>query len=334
MSFFTIQKAYYQGPKSDHFDGKRFFNPWDPGSNLFYKVMYWKMTSKRKPWPEFDENQQLDIPPGHVNGNTLRVCFVGHSTMLIQTQGVNILTDPTWSNRASPFKHFGPSRCSSPGVRFEDLPPIDLILISHNHYDHLDIDTINKIWLRDDPRIVAPLGNDSVIRNENPSIQVETLDWHQKIQFRENINLHLTPCQHWSGRHLSDKNKALWGAFVISTPGGNIFFCGDSGYGNGDIFRQIYEEFGSFRFAMLPIGAYEPRWFMKYSHMDPKEAVNAHKDLGGPYTAAIHYRTFQLGDEGFDEPNSYLKHSCNMLKVDREKFRALNIGEAWYIPEA
>ncbi|MBA2727175.1 MAG: MBL fold metallo-hydrolase [Parachlamydiaceae bacterium] len=328
-----MHKAYYQGPKSDHFDGKKFFNPWEPRPNSFNKFIYWKMTSKAKPWPKIDYDQQFDIPPDRVNGSSLRISFVGHSTILIQTQGLNILTDPIWSDRASPFKNFGPTRYSKPGILFENLPPIDLVLISHNHYDHLDIETINSICLRDDPRILTPLGNDSVIQNENPSIPVETLDWHQKSQFNEGVYVNLVPSQHWSGRHIFDKNKALWGAFVITTPGGNLFFCGDSGYGNGDIFRQTYDKFGPFRFAMLPIGAYKPRWFMKYAHMDPQEAVFAHKDLGGPFTAAIHFKTFQLGDDGFNEPCIYLRESCEKHQIQPDKFRTLNIGEAWYIPE-
>jgi L-ascorbate metabolism protein UlaG (beta-lactamase superfamily) len=327
----SIRQAYYKGSKSDHFDGLRFFNPWNPQKPSFIKVIRWKMTSKRKQWPDQSQNQLLNLPPQRVEGKLLRVSFVGHSTMLIQTQGLNIITDPIWSNRASPFKYFGPTRHNDPGITFEKLPPIDIILISHNHYDHLDIPTIKKIWNRDRPRIIAPLGNDISIQSEERSIHVDTLDWNQAIVIDENITIHLMPSQHWSGRGFSDRNKALWGAFVIATTNGNIYFCGDSGY-EKNIFRKALEHFGSFRFAMLPIGAYEPRWFMKYAHMNPEEAVQAYKDLGEPYTAAIHFETFQLTDEGFDDPSNHLMEACIKHGVDPQKFRALKSGEAWTVP--
>jgi L-ascorbate metabolism protein UlaG (beta-lactamase superfamily) len=251
------RQAYYQGSKSDHFDGIRFFNPWNPQKTSLIQVIRWKMTSIRKQWPSIKQNPLSDSPPQRVEGDLLRVSFVGHSTMLIQTQGLNILTDPIWSKRASPFKSFGPARYHDPGVPFEKLPPIDIILISHNHYDHLDLPTIQKIARRDRPRILAPLGNDICIQSEDPSIQVDTLDWNEAITINEKVTIHLMPAQHWSARGVSDRNKALWGAFVIETPSGNIYFCGDSGY-EESLFRKTLEKFASFRFAMLPIGAYEP----------------------------------------------------------------------------
>jgi L-ascorbate metabolism protein UlaG (beta-lactamase superfamily) len=326
----NIREAYYKGSKSDHFDGFRFFNPWDPQKPSLIKAIRWKMTSKGKQWPNERQQQLSDSPPQRVEGNLLRVSFVGHSTMLIQTQGLNIITDPIWSNRASPFKWVGPSRYNDPGTTFEKLPPIDIILISHNHYDHLDIPTIKKIWRRDRPRIFAPLGNDIAIQSEDPSIHAQTLDWNQSIVIDEKASIHLMPSQHWSGRGFSDRNKALWGAFVIATTSGNIYFCGDSGY-EKNIFRKTLERFASFRFAMLPIGAYEPRWFMKYAHMNPEEAVLAYKDLGEPYTAAMHFETFRLTDEGFDDPRNLLREACLKHGVNPEKFRALKLGEPWMV---
>lgn len=324
-------KAYYKGSKSDHFDGVRFFNPWNPQNPSLVKVFHWKMKSKRKPWPKEKQNQLYDLPPQMVEGDLLRVSFVGHSTMLIQTEGLNIITDPIWSKRASPFKRFGPSRYNDPGIAFENLPPIDIILVSHNHYDHLDIMTIKKIWQRDQPRIITPLGNDISIQTKYPSIHVETLDWNQEIAFDKNRTIHLMPSQHWSRRNFTNTNKALWGAFVIETPGGNIYFCGDSGY-EKNIFLKALERFHSFRFAMLPIGAYEPRSFMKYAHMNPDDAVLAYKDLGQPYTAAIHYETFRLADEGYDDPSNLLNEACEKHGVDPQKFRALKLGQAWMVP--
>lgn len=326
-----ISQAYYKGPKSDHFDGLRFFNPRNPQKFSLLEVIRWKMTAIRKEWPNKKQNQLLDSPPQHMEENLLRVSFVGHSTMLIQTQGLNIITDPIWSNRAGPFKWFGPTRYNDPGIPFEKLPPIDIILVSHNHYDHLDIPTLKKIWSRDRPGIIAPLGNDISIQSEDPSILVYTLDWNQAIAIDEKVTIHLMPSQHWSRRGFSDRNKALWGAFVIKTTSGNIYFCGDSGY-EKNIFRETAECFGSFRFAMLPIGAYEPRRFMKYAHMNPEEAVLAYKDLGEPYTAAIHFETFRLTDEGFNDPRNLLMEACIKHGVNPQKFRALKLGEAWMVP--
>lgn len=330
LSAFT---AYYRGPKSDHFDGKRFFNPWNPKLPKTSQLIRWKLLSRAKFWPKRIKKILTDIPPRHVMGNRLRSSFVGHSTMFIQTQGINILTDPIWSRRASPFNWFGPKRSYPPGIPFDYLPKIDLILISHNHYDHLDINTISRIWSRDRCKIIAPLGNDAVIHSKHKTIQVEILDWYESLVFNENVNIHLEPAQHWSARGVWDKNKALWGAFVIETKGGNIFFSGDTGYGNGHIFKDAKKRFGKFRFAMLPIGAYEPQWFMSYAHMSPQEAVKAYKDLGQPYTAAIHFQTFRLGDEGQEDPKNYLSQTLKKWDLDENKFRALNIGEAWMIPE-
>lgn len=328
-----MKKNYYQGPKSDHFDGQRFFNPWNPKLPKTSDVFKWKISSKPKPWSKKTKKIPHDIPPHKIEGNSLRVSFVGHSTMLIQTQSLNIITDPIWSKRASPFKWLGPKRFNSPGIAFENLPKVDIILISHNHYDHLDLNTIHKIWLRDRPRIIAPLGNDAVIHSKKSFIPVDALDWHQSISINEAIRIHLEPAQHWSARGILDRNKALWGAFVIETPGGNIYFAGDTGYGDGSTFRNTYQRFKSFRFAMLPIGAYEPQWFMNYAHMGPQDAVLAYQDLGEPYAAAIHFQTFKLGDEGKNEASLILKKTLVGSKLNPHKFRSLRIGEAWIVPE-
>ena len=170
-------KRYYQGPKSDHFDGTKFFNPWSPFPLSFFDLLCWRLTAKPAPWPKHLENTMSDLPPDRVEGTELRVSFVGHDTVLIQTQGINILTDPIWSLRASPFSWAGPKRVCAPGIPFDKLPKIDLVLISHCHYDHLDLATIHKLWTRDKPRIITPLGNDTIIQLHNPAIHVETLDW-------------------------------------------------------------------------------------------------------------------------------------------------------------
>lgn len=327
------KRPYYKGPQSDHFDGTKFFNPWDRRKQTLLSFLRWKLTSRPKPWPKHIHNHNFDEPPDQVHGSKLRVSFVGHSTVLIQTQNLNILTDPIWSERASPMKRLGPKRVADPGIPFQKLPKIDLILISHNHYDHLDINTILRLWKRDKPKIVTPLGNDSIIKIHQPHIAIETLDWHQSIRISEKLTIYLEPIQHWSARHLWDKNCALWGAFILDTPGGKIYFAGDTGYGNGHIFRNTLAKFHAFRLALIPIGAYEPKKFLKYMHMSPEEAVLAHIDLGKPHTMGIHYGTFQLTDEGYEDPVKALASSLQKHHIHENKFQTLKIGEAWFIPQ-
>lgn len=326
-------KQYYKGPKSDHFDGKHFFNPWNPYQPSAFKVLYWKLTSKQKKWPHNQQKELVDIPPERVFESDLRVSFVGHSTVLLQTEGLNILTDPIWSERASPFQNYGPKRYTLSGIPFEKLPSIDVILISHNHYDHLDIKTLKKLCKNHAPLIITPLGNDIIIKAEIPEARIKTLDWHNSFEFDSKLTVHLSPSQHWSSRSFFDKNKALWGAFILATPSGNTYFCGDSGYGDGHIFKSALKQFGKFRFAMIPIGAFEPRWFMKYAHMNPEEAVLAYHDLGNPYSIAIHYETFRLADEGFEDPKILFGEACKKYHVPAEKFRTLRIGESWMVPK-
>lgn len=318
---------YYRGPSSDHFDGKRFFNPWSRGLYKFTDLIRWRLTAKPVPWPAQIENNLMDKPPPRVEGSQLRISFVGHATILIQTEGLNILTDPIWSLRASPFSWAGPKRVCPPGIPFENLPEIDLILISHCHYDHLDLPSIYSLWKWDKPTIITPLGNDSIIQRRFPDIAVETLDWHQSKSFK-NCVIYLEPLQHWSARSLWDRNQALWGAFIIQTKSGAIYFAADTGYGSGQHFREAFQKHGPFRLAFLPIGAYEPRWFMKYAHMNPEEAVRAHLDLGSPNTLGIHYGTFHLSDESYDAPLKELKLAMEKHSLDEGRFRPLKIGDA------
>jgi L-ascorbate metabolism protein UlaG (beta-lactamase superfamily) len=221
---FSCTPRYYQGPVSDHFDGTRFLNPGKPMDKGFFEVLKWYVTRQPQPWPEFAELPVTDKPPQRVLGDQLRVSFVGHVTLLIQTQGLNILTDPVWSERASPFTWIGPKRVHPPGIRFEDLPPIDLVLISHNHYDHLDLATVERLWQRDRPRIVTPLGNDRIIQDHIPDAKVEAHDWGDQVVISPKLTVHLEPMHHWSARSPWDRNRALWAAFVLVTPGDAVYF--------------------------------------------------------------------------------------------------------------
>jgi len=323
---------YYTGKLSDHFDGSRFYDPVLDYKNNFGALLKWKLSGKSKPWPNKVAVTQYDIPPKKVHGDMLRVSNIGHVTFLIQTQGLNILTDPVWSKRASPVSFAGPERVIDPGIKFEDLPPIDVVWISHNHYDHLDIETIEKLWNTHKPRIIAPLGNDKVIASHNKNIIVETYDWGDEIEITKHVKLHLSPMQHWSARGLFDKNKALWAALTIQTDGGNIYFVGDSGYGNGRYFKKDKQKFGHFRLALLPMGAYEPKWFMEYAHMDPFDMVNAYIDLGEPYTIPSHYDVFKLTDEGRGEAKAALQEAIQKRNIIKNNIKVLDVGAYWYVP--
>jgi L-ascorbate metabolism protein UlaG (beta-lactamase superfamily) len=322
---------YYKGKKSDHFDGERFFDPTHRMNKTLLDFIKWRLKKNPRPWPKKLNNKQFDIPPERVYGNELRVSNVGHVTFLIQTQGLNILTDPVWSQRASPVRFAGPKRVIDPGIKFDNLPPIDLVLISHNHYDHLDIATIEKLWQKFKPRIITPLGNDTIIKSAGNQINVQGYDWGDSVIINGNLKIHLDPAQHWSARGIFDRDKALWAAFTISSSSGNIYFVGDSGYGGGRYFKAAKEKYGSFRLALLPMGAYDPRWFMEYAHMDPEEMLKAHIDLGAPYTIPSHYHVFQLTDEGYGEVLEKFETAKKQLSIS-EKVKLLDVGEFWLVP--
>lgn len=325
MGLISCGKPAYQGPVSDHFDGKVFSAPEPLAPKKWYDVWKWRLTAKREIWPEW-VNITPSKPPVRVEGKALRVTFVNHATMLIQTEGVNVLTDPIWSKRCSPLSFIGPKRVHDPGVRLADLPPIDLVLISHSHYDHLDIPTLKDLVARDNPRLVVPLGVDSIIRKHIPDAQIQALDWGQDNIFNS-LTVHALPTYHWSARSPWDRNETLWASYVIETPHGNLYFSGDTGYASGKIFREIGDKFGPFRLAMIDIGAYEPRWFMKGSHVNPLEAVFIFKDIRAERALAMHYGTFQLSDEAIDAPPHELREALEQEKVIADKFQALQPGQ-------
>ena len=262
--------------------------------------------------------------PPTVRPDDVAVTFVGHATFLIQTASTNLLTDPVYAERASPVSFAGPRRVRAPGVRFDDLPAISLVLLSHNHYDHCDLGTLRAIDRRFRPRLVTPIGNGRLLRSAGIR-QVEEIDWWQRANTAP-LPITLTPAQHFSARGMLDRNRALWGGFLIEAAGRRIFFAADSGY--GPHFREIAARLGPFDLALLPIGAYEPRWFMKDIHMNPGEAVQAHLDLGPRHSIAMHFGTFQLTPEGIDEPVRELAKALRDRGVPPERFRTLGVGES------
>jgi len=331
-AFLTGCANYYTGQESDHFDGKKFYNPGKPLNKGFAAFVKWRISADRQPWPEYTELTTYDHPPRRVMGEQLRVSLVGHATVLIQTQGLNILTDPVWSERASPVQWAGPRRVHPPGIAFADLPPIDVVLISHNHYDHLDLATLERLRQHSKPRIIVPLGNDRILAGHNRALRAEAYDWGDSVQIGSEMAVHVEPMHHWSARGISDRNEALWAAFTITTPGGNIYFVGDSGYGNGDNFRAAKEKFGAFRLAVLPIGDYDPRWFMAYGHMNPAESLLAFEDLGRPHFLPMHYRMFPLADTGYAQPLQDLRQAMDVHSVEEGRIVPLMAGESWFVP--
>jgi L-ascorbate metabolism protein UlaG (beta-lactamase superfamily) len=319
----------YSGPVSDHFDGKRFYDPDGVPPKSLSEVLRWQFGGgrKRAVWPDWAPSPHADAPPALVDGAKVRLSFIGHVSWLIQAGGLNILVDPVWSERVSPFSFAGPKRRNDPGIAFEALPRIDVVLVSHGHYDHLDVPTLSKLTARFMPRVVTPLGNDLTMRAADPKIRAEAFDWHDRVPLNDEIAVTLVPTRHWSARGLFDRNKALWASFVLETPAGKIYIVCDSGYGEGAHFRRVAAAHAPLKLAILPIGAYEPRWFMRDQHMDPHDAVKALQDCGAEAALAHHHGTFQLTDEGIDAPATALGHALDEAGIPRERFGVLKPGQ-------
>jgi L-ascorbate metabolism protein UlaG (beta-lactamase superfamily) len=322
---------YYNGPVSDHFDGERFFNalPSPPKGrrDLLRWLAGWRRS--RAKWPQWAPSRFRDHPPAHVEGAVWRIAYVGHASFLLQTAGLNLLVDPVWSPRASPMRFFGPKRVNDPGIDFANLPPIAAVLVSHAHYDHLDVATLSRLTAAHRPRVVTPLGNDAIMRNHDRAIAAESYDWGERVDLGAGVTVTPVPTQHWSARSLSDRNMSLWASFVIEAPAGTIYFVADSGYGDGGNFRDARARHGPFKLAILPIGAYEPRWFMRDQHMNPAEAVQAFLDCGAEFALGHHYGTFQLTDEAIDAPLSALSAALSEAAIPPARFRTLRPGETW-----
>src|ERR1700689_2724615 len=242
---------YYNGPVSDHFDGERFFDAAAAAPRSRGDLLRWflqrRLRGTRAKWPGWAPSPFADHPPPRVEGATCRVSYVGHASWLIQTAGLNILLDPVWSERASPFRWLGPKRVNNPGIAFADLPPIDVVLVSHSHYDHLDVATLSRLTVAHSMRVITPLGNDTIMRNYDAAIAAEAYDWNDGVEIGAGVVVTLVATRHWSARNLSDRNMSLWASFVIETPGGSIYFVADSGYGDGGYFRRARERHGPFK---------------------------------------------------------------------------------------
>lgn len=352
-----LDRIYYDGPVSRHYDGAHFFNPdgeidtpAPPGVSRSTFITRTLLGDDDRPaWPEaVAVKPSRPAPFAAPRGMT--ATWVGHATVLVQAAGLNILTDPIWSDYASPFPPLGPRRVAQPGIRFDDLPKIDLVLISHNHYDHMDLPTLKRLWARDRPRIVTSLGNDTILKDQG--IPATALDWGQSVsgaalnglapqaviqcgnyEHCPDYRVHVTRNHHWGSRWGSDRNRALWSSFVIETRAGNIFFAGDTGA--GDMGWPIEaRRYGPIRLALIPIGAFR-FWkgqMQSDAHIGPLQAVEVFKRLGASTAIPIHWGTFRLSHEGWNTPPRMLQLALGCAGIPADRFAPLRIGQARPIP--
>jgi L-ascorbate metabolism protein UlaG (beta-lactamase superfamily) len=306
-------------PVSDHFDGKRFFNPAAKHAPPMRTVLK-MLREPRSRWPRWVENTGVPQLDSELTAGDVAITFVNHATFLIQVGGVAILTDPIWSKRAS---WVGPRRVRDPGVAYHALPRIDTVLLSHNHYDHFDTPTLKRLRRSFSPTVVAAAGDRPRVERLGFA-DVRELDWWEETSLGD-VKVTFVPAQHFSARGLHDRRRSLWGGYVIESGGRLIYFGGDTGY--APHFLEIKARLGAPDIALLPIGAYEPRWFIARIHMNPAEAVRAHLDLGARHSVGMHFGTFQLTSEPIDQPQADLKLALSHSGISDRDFVTLNEGE-------
>jgi L-ascorbate metabolism protein UlaG (beta-lactamase superfamily) len=314
----------YQGPPSDYFDGRSFFNPDASAGRSFRDFLRWRRTANPKPWPARVGNRARPTLPVSLGHGEVGLTFINHVTFLIQFAGLNVLTDPVYSERASPFRHLGPQRVREPGLAFADLPTIHTVLVSHNHYDHLDIETLLRLEAAHAPHFITSLGNRPFLQGFGLR-RVDELDWWQRWD-EPGAAVIMAPAQHWSTRGPGSRNRTLWGGFIVQAAGRQVYFAGDTAYWKH--FSDIRARFGPMDLALLPIGAYEPRWFMRDQHMNPDDAVRAHLDLEAKISIGTHFGCFALTDEGIDDPIAELAAARQRHGVSAEAFQVLETGES------
>eukprot|EP01035_Chromulina_nebulosa_P019739 gene19739-25671_t len=329
-SFILLKSNTLHCLVSDHFDGQKFYGPVPSGRKPLPQLLRWRLAGKRAVWPRRFANPASDPVLPRSEPGTIRVTVIGRVTSLFQIEGVNLLVDPVWSERASPLSFLGPRRARRPGIVIDDLPKIDLVLVSHNHYDHLDLATLKSLVDRHDPLIVTPLGNDTIIRRKVATARTVALDWDQHHQL-EPFSITAVPVQHWSARGVRDRNAALWAGFVLRWRNHSLFFAGDTRFGGGWWAKRARQPDRTYDLAMLPIGAYEPRWSMEDSHMMPEEALASFDLLDARYALGCHFGTFNLTDEPVADPTDRLTAELLRRNIDPARFRTLDPGQAWTI---
>ena len=318
-------------PLPPHHTPKGFQNLYRPSERGFADFLRWrfglgpKEISPILPEEVPDYRREVVRPAlQHIkqpDSNQVQITWIGHSTFLIQAEGVNILTDPIWSNSCGPNSFLKVSRVVPPGVPFEELPPIHVVLISHNHYDHLDAPTVKR--LGNGPTHFVPLGIAGWFEKRKIKNTIE-LDWWQNSSLR-GLRFHSVPIQHFSGRSPFDRNETLWSGWMVETKSAKIFFAGDTGY--SPVYKEIGDRFGPIQISIIPIGAYRPRWFMSPVHVDPPEAIKILKDTHSQIAIAGHWGTFKLSDEPLGEPPLYLRKAMRENGIEQGKFIIMKFGE-------
>jgi L-ascorbate metabolism protein UlaG (beta-lactamase superfamily) len=318
-----MDKPGFERPKSDHYDGIEFLNDPPLENRTLGAALKWIWTRKSGQWNEIRNATYGTPPPAFIGKGHLRVTYINHATLLIQVDGLNILTDPMWSERASPFSWIGPKRYRPPGIRFEDLPTIHIVLISHNHYDHMDQNTVEWLSKRDNPHFIVGLGNGHLLQGMGIK-NVSELDWWERLRVSDLVSIDAVPARHDSARSPLGRSRMLWCGFVIHGSGGPIYFAGDTGMGRQ--FDQIQNRFGPIRLAILPIGSYLPRWFMSSVHLSPDDAVEAHHRLQAQTSVAMHFGTFDMADDAQFEATETLLQLLVQQGLEN-RFWILGFGE-------
>ena len=325
-------------PISDHCDGRRFFNPRGTFERSLVRLLRWKLGNTAARWPARIDIAPQTPGPAPSDGRIVAT-WINHATFLLQTRHATVLIDPVWSERTGPGS-FGPRRVHEPGVHFADLPKIDAVLLSHDHYDHCDVSTLRRLALRDAPTVIAPLGHRELLQSAGFAREkIVELDWWQTHALGDATGsaagavtgavgaatITLTPARHWSNRLTGAVNGRLWGGFFLRVGENTTWFVGDTGY-DDRFFREIREKLGAPQLALIPIGAYEPRWFMAPVHCNPAEAVQIHRDVGARRSIGMHWGTFQLTDEGRDTPPAALAEAVTAAGIRPDEFRVVAPG--------
>jgi L-ascorbate metabolism protein UlaG (beta-lactamase superfamily) len=300
---------YYRGPRTDHFDGRHFFNEEPFEEQQPSELARWQLDRHRGEWPD-SAAIASPPPPARVGGGALRVTMVNHATVLLQMDSLNILTDPVWSARVGLEGRVGVRRHRPPGIALDSLPHIDIVLISHDHYDHMDLPSLRRLQERYHPRIITGLGNPGYLTTQGIR-GAEQLDWWQSAPLAPGVRLTAVPARHWSGRTLSDRYERLWEGFVIESARDTVYFAGDSGWGR--MYRELHEKWSHFTLALLPVAPFRPRWYMARKHLSPDDAVRAAIETRSAMVIPIHWGTFELGDDGESEAVDTLRHVISGL---------------------
>jgi L-ascorbate metabolism protein UlaG (beta-lactamase superfamily) len=321
---FFLSTPGYKGPATDHFDGKKFRNLNGVEAKGFKDIFKW-LREGRSPrvWKE-NLTPSTPFDGEESKMGECRISFINHSTFFIQIDGLNILTDPVWSKHASPFQFAGPKRMKQPGLKMESLGRVDFILLTHNHYDHLDLTALKRLDHLYAPRIITALGVDLFLHKKGFR-NIQALDWWEKTSLKH-IKLHSTPTQHFSSRGIFDRDRSLWCGFVLQSDHHNIYYVGDSGY--GAFFKEIGDRLGPFDASIIPIGAFKPEWFMQPIHVNPAQAIQIHHDVSSKMSIACHYGTFPLADDSMDDPVDLLTQNIEQNKAEKIDFRTLEHGES------